>query len=176
MIGVSFRVQGERAERLYVRPENARLDNQLFRNRTNGRADDQLRRNHSVQYASLPDYPWNRLRAESPRQVRVVRRPSARRVDAYPDRRERPARDALRERRTRALPSRDRPQNGRIRRDDRPLDRTRHPGLLLPYGCHARGDNVTEVIVSAGAPDATGRRSAVRSAGCRGAERSRDRS
>lgn len=33
---------------------------------TNGRADDQLRRNHAVQYASDPDYPWHRLREESP--------------------------------------------------------------------------------------------------------------
>jgi hypothetical protein len=34
MIGVSFRMQEEKAERFYVRPENARLDNQLFRNRS----------------------------------------------------------------------------------------------------------------------------------------------
>jgi hypothetical protein len=33
---------------------------------TNGRADDQLRRNHSVQYESSPDFPWFRLRKESP--------------------------------------------------------------------------------------------------------------
>jgi hypothetical protein len=54
-IGVAFRVQpgGTRFEQLFVRP-------------TNGRADDQLRRNHSVQYASSPDYPWYRLRKESP--------------------------------------------------------------------------------------------------------------
>jgi hypothetical protein len=30
------------------------------------RADDQLRRNHSVQYVSHPDFPWNRLRQEHP--------------------------------------------------------------------------------------------------------------
>ncbi len=53
MIGVSFRVQGERAERLYVRPENARLDNQLFRNRT-------------TQYESVPGFAWNQLREEHP--------------------------------------------------------------------------------------------------------------
>lgn len=53
-IGVVFRssADGSRFENIYLRP-------------TNGRADDQLRRNHSVQYASLPDYPWYRLRAES---------------------------------------------------------------------------------------------------------------
>jgi hypothetical protein len=54
-IGVAFRSQdrGNRAEYFYLRP-------------TNGRSDDQLRRNHSVQYASTPDFPWQRLRKESP--------------------------------------------------------------------------------------------------------------
>ena len=54
-IGILFRAQehGARGENFYLRP-------------TNGRADDQLRRNHSVQYESLPDFPWNRLRKESP--------------------------------------------------------------------------------------------------------------
>ncbi len=54
-IGVAFRVQpeGSKFEYIYLRPSN-------------GRADDQLRRNHSVQYSSEPDFPWNRLRAESP--------------------------------------------------------------------------------------------------------------
>jgi len=54
-VGVEFRAQehGARAENIYLRP-------------TNGRADDQLRRNHSVQYESFPDFPWNRLRSESP--------------------------------------------------------------------------------------------------------------
>jgi hypothetical protein len=33
---------------------------------TNGRADDQLRRNHATQYVSEPDYPWERLRTQSP--------------------------------------------------------------------------------------------------------------
>ncbi len=54
-IGVAFRVQADMKhyECFYVRP-------------TNGRADDQLRRNHSTQYTSEPDYPWDRLRKESP--------------------------------------------------------------------------------------------------------------
>jgi hypothetical protein len=54
-IGVAFRSQerGNRAEYFYLRP-------------TNGRSDDQLRRNHSVQYVSTPDYPWERLRKETP--------------------------------------------------------------------------------------------------------------
>ena len=54
-IGVAFRVAagGARFEQFYIRP-------------TNGRADDQLRRNHSVQYISFPDWPWERLRKETP--------------------------------------------------------------------------------------------------------------
>ncbi|NOT28948.1 MAG: hypothetical protein HOP15_00710 [Planctomycetes bacterium] len=52
-IGVSFRIQGDKAERFYLRPENARLDDQLFRNRT-------------TQYESDPEFPWQRLRAEAP--------------------------------------------------------------------------------------------------------------
>jgi hypothetical protein len=54
-VGVAFRVQsgGARYECIYLRP-------------TNGRADDMLRRNHSTQYISEPDWPWDRLRKESP--------------------------------------------------------------------------------------------------------------
>ena len=33
---------------------------------TNGRADNQLRRNHSTQYVSEPEFPWERLRRETP--------------------------------------------------------------------------------------------------------------
>lgn len=53
-IGVSFRTRerGERAEYFYLRP-------------TNARCDDQLRRNHTLQYVSTPDYPWERLRKEN---------------------------------------------------------------------------------------------------------------
>lgn len=54
-IGIIFRQQknSKPFEIIYIRP-------------TNGRADDQLRRNHSVQYSSDPDWPWDRLRKESP--------------------------------------------------------------------------------------------------------------
>jgi hypothetical protein len=54
-IGIIFRQQNNSRpfEIIYIRP-------------TNGRADDQLRRNHSVQYSSEPDWPWDRLRKESP--------------------------------------------------------------------------------------------------------------
>src|SRR5690348_17004544 len=53
IVGISFRIRGDSAERIYIRPENARLDNQLFRNR-------------STQYESDPDFSWQRLRQESP--------------------------------------------------------------------------------------------------------------
>jgi hypothetical protein len=52
-VGIAFRIHGSKFECFFIRP-------------TNGRADDQLRRNHSTQYISHPDYPWYRLREESP--------------------------------------------------------------------------------------------------------------
>lgn len=54
-VGVAFRVQPDMKtyDCFYLRP-------------TNGRAEDQERRNHSAQYMSHPDYPWFRLRQETP--------------------------------------------------------------------------------------------------------------
>jgi len=58
-VGVAFRVAAEagkdaaKYECFYLRP-------------TNGRADDQVRRNHSAQYISYPEFPWQRLRKEFP--------------------------------------------------------------------------------------------------------------
>jgi len=54
-VGIAFRVAPDqsRFECIYLRP-------------TNGRAEDQLRRNHSVQYISMPGFPWHLLRKESP--------------------------------------------------------------------------------------------------------------
>lgn len=54
-IGLAFHVttEPERYECFYVRP-------------TNARCDDQARRNHTTQYVSVPDFPWQRLRQESP--------------------------------------------------------------------------------------------------------------
>jgi hypothetical protein len=54
-IGIAFHLQGDGSayESFYLRP-------------TNGRAADQLRRNHSTQYVSAPDWPWERLRKETP--------------------------------------------------------------------------------------------------------------
>jgi hypothetical protein len=55
-VGIAFRVADPaRYEAIYIRP-------------TNGRAEDQLRRNHSIQYISHPEYPWERLRKEAPGQ------------------------------------------------------------------------------------------------------------
>jgi hypothetical protein len=53
-VGIAFRVQDDLRtyDNFYLRP-------------TNGRADDQERRNHAVQYESLPDWPWSRLRKET---------------------------------------------------------------------------------------------------------------
>ena len=53
--GVAFHIAPDAAkfEVIYLRPSN-------------GRADDQERRNHSTQYDSFPDYPWFRLRKETP--------------------------------------------------------------------------------------------------------------
>lgn len=54
-VGIAFRVQGkaDKFEAFYLRPAN-------------GRAEDQVRRNHSVQYISHPDFPWQKLRKEFP--------------------------------------------------------------------------------------------------------------
>lgn len=54
-VGIAFRVQSDLRtyDAFYLRP-------------TNGRADDQIRRNHSAQYISHPDWPWFRLRKETP--------------------------------------------------------------------------------------------------------------
>ena len=54
-VGVVFRLSADRgkSEYIYLRPDN-------------GRADDQVQRNHSVQYSSHPDFPWPRLRKETP--------------------------------------------------------------------------------------------------------------
>lgn len=54
-VGIAFRLQPDMRtyDAFYLRP-------------TNGRADDQERRNHAVQYIAHPDWPWFRLRRETP--------------------------------------------------------------------------------------------------------------
>ena len=54
-VGIAFRVQPDLRtyDAFYLRP-------------TNGRAEDQVRRNHSAQYIAHPDWPWERLRRETP--------------------------------------------------------------------------------------------------------------
>jgi hypothetical protein len=54
-IGIAFRVNDSNTkyESVYIRPVNARVN-------------DQVRRNHSIQYYAYPDYKFDRLRKESP--------------------------------------------------------------------------------------------------------------
>lgn len=54
-VGIGFRTgpHASWSEVFYLRP-------------LNGRAEDQLRRNRAVQYAFDPEFPWHRLRRESP--------------------------------------------------------------------------------------------------------------
>ncbi len=56
-IGVAFHINysNTKYESIYLRPVNARVD-------------DQVRRNHSIQYYSYPDYKFDRLRKEKPEQ------------------------------------------------------------------------------------------------------------
>jgi hypothetical protein len=54
-VGIAFRVQ-----------ENLHTYDAFYLRPTNARADDQERRNHSAQYISLPEWPWRRLRKETP--------------------------------------------------------------------------------------------------------------
>jgi len=66
-VGIAFRVQPDLRtyDAFYLRP-------------TNGRADDQERRNHAAQYISHPDWPWFRLRKETPSKYESY-------VDVQPD-------------------------------------------------------------------------------------------
>ena len=54
-VGIAFRVSdgGSHYECFYLRPKN-------------GRSDDQLQRNHSTQYISIPGFPWEKLRTDTP--------------------------------------------------------------------------------------------------------------
>lgn len=54
-IGIAFHINASNTkyESIYLRPVNARVE-------------DQVRRNHSIQYYSYPDYKFDRLRKESP--------------------------------------------------------------------------------------------------------------
>jgi hypothetical protein len=66
-VGIAFRVQADLRtyDAFYLRP-------------TNGRADDQERRNHAAQYISHPEWPWFRLRKETPSKYESY-------VDVQPD-------------------------------------------------------------------------------------------
>jgi hypothetical protein len=66
-VGIAFRLQKDMKtyDAFYLRP-------------TNGRAEDQERRNHAAQYISHPDWPWFRLRKETPSKYEAY-------VDLLPD-------------------------------------------------------------------------------------------
>jgi hypothetical protein len=66
-VGIAFRVQNDMTtyDAFYLRP-------------TNARADDQVRRNHSAQYISHPAWTWFRLRSEAPEKYEAY-------VDLVPD-------------------------------------------------------------------------------------------
>jgi hypothetical protein len=66
-VGIAFRLQDDAKtyDAFYLRP-------------TNGRADDQERRNHATQYMSHPEWPWARLRRETPSKYEAY-------VDLVPD-------------------------------------------------------------------------------------------
>jgi hypothetical protein len=66
-VGIAFRLREDMRtyDAFYLRP-------------TNGRADDQVRRNHAAQYISHPDWPWHRLRKETPSKYEAY-------VDLVPD-------------------------------------------------------------------------------------------
>jgi hypothetical protein len=52
--GLAFRMMPDgKYEAFYLRPKN-------------GRAEDQEQRNHSTQYMATPDFPWQKLRQETP--------------------------------------------------------------------------------------------------------------
>ncbi|MFC1785202.1 hypothetical protein ACFL0J_06210 [Candidatus Neomarinimicrobiota bacterium] len=54
-VGIAFHLNSDNSkfDCIYIRP-------------TNSRSDEQLRRNHTVQFISHPEYPWYKLREESP--------------------------------------------------------------------------------------------------------------
>jgi hypothetical protein len=65
-VGIAFHVADGRFEKFYLRPAN-------------GTADDMIRRNHTVQYASFPDFRFDRLRREAPERYETA-------ADIAPDR------------------------------------------------------------------------------------------
>jgi len=54
-VGVAFHIGTDRSrfECIYLRPKN-------------GRSPDPVQRTHATQYVSQPDFPWNKLRADTP--------------------------------------------------------------------------------------------------------------
>ena len=59
-VGIAFRLQIDN------KTEGKATYDAFYLRPTNGRAEDQERRNHATQYISYPDWPWSRLRQETP--------------------------------------------------------------------------------------------------------------
>jgi len=59
-VGIAFRLQVEN------KAEGKETYDAFYLRPTNGRAEDQERRNHATQYISHPEWPWSRLRQETP--------------------------------------------------------------------------------------------------------------
>jgi hypothetical protein len=66
-VGIAFRLQEhvQEHDQGHVQDHGSRYE-AFYLRMTNGRADDQLQRNHSAQYVSQPEFPWQRLRDENP--------------------------------------------------------------------------------------------------------------
>ena len=59
-VGIAFRYQVD------DRVDGLQTYDAFYLRPTNGRAEDQERRNHATQYISHPEWPWHRLRRETP--------------------------------------------------------------------------------------------------------------
>ena len=71
-VGIAFRLRPD------GHADSARTYDAFYLRPTNGRADDQERRNHAAQYISHPEWPWFRLRRETPSRYEAY-------VDLEPD-------------------------------------------------------------------------------------------
>jgi hypothetical protein len=125
-VGIAFRISADRgkSEYIYLRPDN-------------GRAENQVQRNHSIQYASHPDFPWPRMRKEFPEQYESY-------VDLQPGVWTRMRIDVARDERAPVRERRDAAESDRHRLEARSdyrrrgvVDRAGHRGVLRESESHA---------------------------------------